>query len=82
MQVLSPEEQLEEFFFLGLRMRQGVDLRRARRRWGEDRVARWELRISALAADGWLEADGDCVRLAQQALLVSNEVFQEFVLCP
>jgi len=82
MRLLSPEEQLEEFFFLGLRMRHGVDLTTARQRWGEDHVARWEPRISALAADGWLEADGDCVRLAQRAYLVSNEVFQEFVRCP
>jgi oxygen-independent coproporphyrinogen-3 oxidase len=80
LQVLAPEQQLEEFFFLGLRMRQGVDLTTARQRWGEDLVARWEPRISALGAEGWLEADGDCVRLAQQALLVSNEVFQQFVL--
>ena len=79
---LSSEEQLEEFFFLGLRLRQGVNLTKARRRWGRDSVARWEPRIRALAADGWLEGDGDCVRLAQQAYLVSNEVFQQFVLSP
>ena len=79
---LSSEEQLEEFFFLGLRLRQGVNLTKARRRWGGASVARWEPRIRALAADGWLEGDGDCVRLAQQAYLVSNEVFQQFVLSP
>ncbi len=80
--ILGSEEQLEEFFFLGLRLRQGVDLTIARRRWGEDRVARWEPKISALAADGWLEADGGRVRLSQRAYLISNEVFQEFVLGP
>jgi oxygen-independent coproporphyrinogen III oxidase len=79
---LSSEEQLEEFFFLGLRQRQGVDLTIARRRWGRDRVARWEPRIRALAADGWLEANAGRVRLAHRAYLVSNEVFQEFVLGP
>jgi oxygen-independent coproporphyrinogen III oxidase len=79
---LSSEEQLEEFFFLGLRQRQGVDLTMARRRWGRNRVARWEPRISALAADGWLEANASRIRLAQRAYLVSNEVFQEFVLGP
>jgi len=82
LQSLTSEEQLEEFFFLGLRLSQGVDLTVARRRWGRDRVARWEPRISALAADGWLEANARRVRLAQRAYLVSNEVFQEFVLGP
>jgi len=78
---LGPEEQLEEFFFLGLRTRRGIDLTTARRQWGESRVAHWEPKIRALAADRWLEADGDCVRLSQRAYLVSNEVFQEFVRC-
>jgi oxygen-independent coproporphyrinogen III oxidase len=77
---LSSEEQLEEFFFLGLRQRQGVDLTIARRRWGRDLVARWEPKISALAADGWLEAEAGCVRLANRAYLVSNEIFQEFLI--
>jgi oxygen-independent coproporphyrinogen III oxidase len=76
---LSPEEQLEEFFFLGLRQHQGVDLTMARRRWGRDLVARWQPKINALAADGWLEANASRVRLAQRASLVSNEVFQEFL---
>jgi oxygen-independent coproporphyrinogen-3 oxidase len=77
---LSSEEQLEEFFFLGLRQRQGVDLTLARRRWGRDLVARWEPRISTLADDGWLEAKAGYIRLAQRAYLVSNEVFQEFLI--
>jgi len=80
LQVLTFEEQLEEFFFLGLRMRQGVDLTTARQRWGRDRVALWEPRIRALAADGWLEANAGRVRLAEHAYLVSNEVFQEFLI--
>jgi oxygen-independent coproporphyrinogen III oxidase len=77
---LGCEEQLEEFFFLGLRQRQGVDLNIARRRWGEDQVARWEPRISALAARGWLKANASRVRLAERVYLVSNEVFQEFLI--
>jgi oxygen-independent coproporphyrinogen-3 oxidase len=79
---LTSEEQLEEFFFLGLRLCQGIDLARARRQWGRDRVARWEPKIRALAADGWLEANAGHVRLTPRAYLVSNEVFQEFVLGP
>ncbi len=80
LRVLGSKEQLEEFFFLGLRMCQGVDLTTARQRWGEDQVARWEPRIAALAAGGWLETDAGRVRLSKRAYLVSNEVFQEFLI--
>jgi len=76
---LSPEEQLEEFFFLGLRQREGVDLALARQRWGAQQMAGWEPRIARLAGDGWLERWQDRIRLTERAILVSNEIFQEFL---
>jgi oxygen-independent coproporphyrinogen-3 oxidase len=82
MNVLSPEEQLEEFFFLGLRQRAGIDLELARRRWGLEQAARWEPTISRLLRDGWLEKEEKRIRLTERALLLSNEVFQEFVNTP
>jgi len=77
--LLSPEEQMQEFFFVGLRQSSGVDLELARRRWEASRVARWEPTISALAQKGWLERRENQIRLTEQAYLISNEVFQEFV---
>lgn len=79
MQSLSVEQQVEEFFFLGLRQRQGVNLALAGQRWGLDRLSRWQERIEALSANGWLEKAGATVRLPEHAYLVSNEIFQEFV---
>lgn len=76
---LSPEERLEEFFFLGLRQRQGVDLATAAERWERRQVARVEARVERLARDGWLERVGSRVRLSDRALLISNEIFQEFL---
>jgi oxygen-independent coproporphyrinogen-3 oxidase len=76
---LSPAQQLEEFFFLGLRQREGVDLRLAANRWGASQVSRHEARIDALARHGWLERAAGRVRLSDRALLVSNEIFQEFL---
>ncbi len=76
---LSVEEQLEEFFFLGLRERAGVDAGLARSRWGEGPANRVEPVIARLLREGWLEKDGEHIRLAEQALLISNEVFQEFL---
>jgi putative oxygen-independent coproporphyrinogen III oxidase len=76
---LSPDAQVEEFFFLGLRQRDGVDLAEAGERWGRDRVERWAHTIESLESGGWLERVNDRIRLADSALLVSNEVFQEFI---
>jgi putative oxygen-independent coproporphyrinogen III oxidase len=76
---LTPATQLEEFFFLGLRQLEGIDLADAGRRWGSEPVERWSQKIAALENDGWLERCNGCVRLADKALLVSNEVFQEFI---
>ncbi len=78
--VLSAEEQLEEFFFLGLRQKDGVDLQVARRQWGETELHRWDAKLSALARDGWIEWRADRIVVPQDAYLVSNEIFQEFLL--
>jgi oxygen-independent coproporphyrinogen-3 oxidase len=76
---LSPEEQVEEFFFLGLRQMEGVSLELARGRWGWDLLSRWQGKIETLTQNGLLTMAGDNFRLAETAYLVSNEVFQEFV---
>jgi oxygen-independent coproporphyrinogen-3 oxidase len=76
---LTVEEQVEEFFFLGLRQVDGVNLNVARDRWGANCVKRWEEKIQNLARDGWVVCQGDRVYMARHAYLISNEVFQEFV---
>jgi len=76
---IPPREQLEEFFFLGLRQAAGVSLEAARKRWGEELLGPWKPKIQSLTQDGLLTASGDNFRLAETAYLVSNEVFQEFV---
>ncbi len=76
---LSPEEQVEEFFFLGLRQTEGVSLELARKRWGWDLLSRWQGKIKTLTRNGLLTTAGDNFRLVETAYLVSNEVFQEFV---
>jgi len=76
---LAPSEQIEEFFFVGLRQMEGVDLARARERWGSDRVKPWEAKLQSLVGERGLVVEGDRVRLARDACLVSNEIFQAFV---
>lgn len=76
---LAAEAQLEEFFFLGLRQLDGIHLAEARRRWGSGPIERWNQKIRSLQSDGWLENQNGRLRLAEKALLVSNEIFQEFI---
>ena len=76
---LTSEAQLEEFFFLGLRQLDGISLAEALRRWGSEPIERLAPKIESLQSDGWLEHHNGRVRLAEKALLVSNEVFQEFI---
>lgn len=75
---LSSQEQLEEFFFLGLRQQAGVDLETARRRWPEG-VGRLEARIAALVEGGWIEQRAQRISMSERSYLVSNEIFQEFL---
>ncbi|HEV2351923.1 MAG TPA: radical SAM family heme chaperone HemW [Terriglobia bacterium] len=77
--LLSAGEQLEEFFFLGLRQKNGVDLQTARRKWGELEVGQWEPKLSNLARQGWIDRRDDRIFLPASAYLVSNEIFQEFI---
>jgi oxygen-independent coproporphyrinogen-3 oxidase len=76
---LTPIAQLEEFFFLGLRQLEGINLAEADRRWGSEPIGRWRQKIESLESDGWLERHNGRICLAEKALLVSNEIFQEFI---
>lgn len=76
---LGEAERMEEFFFLGLRQREGVDLEQAASRWGSAAADSWRPRIDSLVGDGLLERRDRWLRLTPRAYLVSNEVFQEFL---
>jgi oxygen-independent coproporphyrinogen III oxidase len=77
--VLETNEQIEEFFFLGLRQREGIDFERAVSRWGAGVLNPWRARLATMVHNKLLEAEGTRVRLAPRAYLVSNEIFQEFL---
>jgi oxygen-independent coproporphyrinogen-3 oxidase len=76
---LTAQELVEEFFFLGLRQAEGVNLEWARERWGADCLKPWEEKLQNLAAEGWIVNREGSIRMARRAYLVSNEIFQEFV---
>lgn len=79
LRTLTVSERVEEFFFLGLRQVEGVNLKVARERWGEDCLQPWEEKLKSLVQEGWLVSEDDRVRMSPHAYLISNEIFQEFV---
>jgi oxygen-independent coproporphyrinogen III oxidase len=69
----SPARLEEERFFVGLRLLEGI----------EPDAAEWrrhETRIRRFLDDGLLEFDGARLRLSGRGVLLSNEIFQEFLL--
>jgi oxygen-independent coproporphyrinogen III oxidase len=76
---LSPEQQHEEAWFLGLRMNAGVDAAHLRREFGNAMVEPAMETAARLAADGLLTREGDRVRLTARGRLLANDVFAEFL---
>lgn len=78
-EVLTKEEQMEETMFLGLRCRAGVS--------SSDFLAEFGIEMKEFYGDviekyctlGFLEWNGNRLRLTEKALLVSNVVMQDFL---
>ena len=57
-------------------------MRAIQQQLGVDPARHFRGAIGRLQACGMVEREGDRLRLTEQALLVSNEIFQEFVASP
>ena len=71
-------QALEENFFLGLRLNRGTNLNEIRESFGAE-VERFVPVVEELVADGLLERDDSVVRLTPRGRLLSNEVFERFI---
>jgi len=76
---VSRQAAIEETFFLGLRLAQGVDLERVRSEFGTGVVTALEPVLVDLAGFELIDWEGDWVRLTSRGRLVSNEVFERFL---
>ena len=75
----SPASQLEEAWFLGLRLNAGVSVADLESEFGRAAVAPALEVVSRLAEEGLLVSEGGVVRLTACGQLLSNDVFQEFL---
>jgi len=76
---VSDAQALEESFFLGLRLNRGVDLEALRQRFGAE-VEKFVSVIEELVEDGLLDRGQGLLRLTPRGRLLSNEVFEKFIL--
>jgi putative oxygen-independent coproporphyrinogen III oxidase len=68
----TPANQAEERFFVGLRLAEGI-------RPQPEEWRRFEAPIQRFVDEGLLASDGERLRLTNRGVLLSNEVFAEFI---
>jgi oxygen-independent coproporphyrinogen-3 oxidase len=78
--VVTRSAALEESFFLGLRLNRGVNLKELSAKFGEASIKKAKSAIAELIADGLMAQHGSCVCLTSRGRLLSNEVFERFIL--
>jgi oxygen-independent coproporphyrinogen-3 oxidase len=76
---VSERGALEESYFLGLRLNQGVDLEQLVAEFGEDGIAASEPAIEECVREELLERRGTRICLTGRGRLLSNEVFGKFL---
>jgi oxygen-independent coproporphyrinogen-3 oxidase len=76
---VDSQAALEESFFLGLRLNQGIDLNEFLGTFGEPALAPTNGALEELIGGGFIERHGQNVRLTQRGRLLSNEVFERFL---
>ncbi|MBQ9091040.1 MAG: oxygen-independent coproporphyrinogen III oxidase [Anaerotignum sp.] len=78
-EIITEEDALAEFMFLGLRLTEGVSFDRFRERFGKEMKNIYGSQIEALVKEGLLEEDAVGVRLTRRGVDVSNIVFEKFL---
>jgi oxygen-independent coproporphyrinogen-3 oxidase len=78
---VNAEQALEESFFLGLRLNRGVDMERVREEFGSI-ADKYGPAIRELAMEGLLRQCGEKLSLTSRGRLLSNEVFEKFIMNP
>ena len=75
LEYLSVRAEVEEAWFLGLRLSAGVNLKMLEAAFGAAAISRSLPALRELATVGLVEVSQDCVRLTVPGKLLSNEVF-------
>ncbi|MGL5751305.1 MAG: radical SAM family heme chaperone HemW [Paraclostridium sp.] len=77
--LLSEQDKIEEFIFMGLRMNEGISLKVFKDRFNKRFEDIYKETMDKLIYDKLLELDGEYLRLTQKGREISNSVFIEFI---
>ncbi len=78
-EILTVQDQMEEFMFLGLRKMEGISPEDFERKFGKTLSEVYGEQIRKLERQGLLEAGGGRIRLTERGIDISNYVFAEFI---
>ena len=78
---LTPAVQFEEFMFMGLRKKSGVNLLEAKERFGVDVRQKYGAELAPFIARGLInfDEDGHNISLTEAGMEVGNQIFEIFV---
>jgi oxygen-independent coproporphyrinogen III oxidase len=76
---LTPDAQLEEALFTGLRLADGLDIEAVGRRYGIDAWGRYSEALRPSVDAGFAIRDGSRLRLSRDGMLLANEILSVFV---
>lgn len=77
---VTSKERIEEEMFLGLRLLEGVDLDIFEEKYGQKAEEIFKGVIDKNIREGYLEIEGNKLRLTRKGLFYGNDVFSEFLL--
>lgn len=78
-EILSKQDQMAKFMFMGLRLTEGIAQTRFAERFGKEMDQVYGAQIQKLRQAGLLEETGGFLRLTERGVDVSNQVFLEFL---
>lgn len=78
--VLSEKEEMEEFCFLGLRMKNGINKKGFKKKYGQDIHDIYDGTIRALVEKKLLEETEEDIFMTYKGTALGNYVFQQFLL--
>lgn len=79
-ELLSKEEEMEEFIFLGLRMMEGIEKEEFQRQFSKTIESVYEDPIKKMVQLGLMEESESTLKLTEKGIDMSNAVFVEFLL--
>ena len=75
----SKEEQQKEYMLLGLRMLEGINIQKFKNKFVNNPIFKFHKELEKLINEGFLEVDGNQIKLTNKGLDFANLVWEEFV---